>query len=181
MALTPSAMLPLGTPAPAFNLLNPKTGEKQSLQTLAAHKKATVILFICNHCPYVKHIKSGLIEFSKDYAKQAVAIIAINANDVSSYPEDAPEKMIQENYPFPYLFDETQEVARAYHAACTPDCYIFDNDLNCVYRGRFDSATPGNLEPVSGKDLREALDAVLAGKKVKPEQYPSMGCNIKWK
>jgi len=142
-------------------------------------------MFICNHCPYVKHVQSELIKLAKDYQAKGVSIIAINANDAVNYPDDAPAKMkevaLQLGYPFPYLYDETQAVAKAYQAACTPDFYIFDGNLKCVYRGQLDEARPKNAIPVTGKDIRAALDSLLAGQPVNSEQKPSIGCNIKWK
>lgn len=184
MAVTPSNMLPLGSKAPDFTLPNPMTNTLMSLTELQA-KDATVIMFICNHCPFVKHIMPGVIECAQAYQTQQIQFIAINSNDANNYPADSPERMKviaeHDHYPFPYLFDESQEVANAYQAACTPDFYIFDKDLACVYRGRFDGATPGNNEPVTGNDIRTALDNLLTGKPVNPDQKPSMGCNIKWK
>lgn len=184
MAVTPSSMIPLGTKAPSFKLLEPSSGKVLALHELQSDL-ATVILFICNHCPYVKHILPKLIGLVKDYQKKGVSFIAINSNDAENYPADSPEAMRtevqQKGLPFPYLYDETQQTARAYHAACTPDLYVFDHDLKCVYRGRFDDSTPGNGKAVSGKDLSAALDSLLAGKPVSPEQQPSVGCNIKWK
>ena len=182
MALTPSTMLPLGTTAPDFEL--PDThGELVSLADLKG-APALVVLFICNHCPYVQHIRSGLAQFARDYAPKRVAIVAINSNDVANYPEDSPAKMKEEvktvGYTFPYLYDESQAVAKAYHAACTPDIYLFDKNQELVYRGQFDDSRPGNGALVTGKDLRGALDALLAGKPVTSAQKPSMGCNIKW-
>jgi thiol-disulfide isomerase/thioredoxin len=184
MAETPSQMIPLGTVAPSFQLLDSCSGKMLSLQELQS-KIATVVMFICNHCPYVKLIQPRLIEVAKKYQKQGVSFIAINSNDVLNYPEDSPEKMkataTQQGFTFPYLFDETQQIARAYHAACTPDFYVFDGHLHCVYRGRFDEATPGNGKTVTGKDLSQALDNLLAGQAIDPDQKPSVGCNIKWK
>lgn len=184
MALTPSTMLPLGTPAPDFNLPDAVSGKTQNLNQLKSDK-ATVVMFICNHCPYVKHIQHELVNVANDYQPKGIHFIAINANDAANYPEDAPDKMCevaqQLDYPFPYLFDETQEVAKAYQAACTPDFYVFDKDLKCVYRGQFDEARPGNNIPVTGKDLRTVLDCILANKPIDLQQKPSMGCNIKWK
>jgi peroxiredoxin len=183
MALTPSTMLPLGTTAPNFEL--PDTNGE--LVSLADFKGAPALMvwFICNHCPYVKHIRSGLAQFARDYAPKRVAIVAINSNDVENYPDDSPEKMKAEvkaaGYTFAYLYDETQEVAKAYRAACTPDLYLFDKSQKLVYRGQFDDSRPGNGVPVTGKDLRTALDALLAGQDVSSTQKPSMGCNIKWK
>ena len=183
MALTPSTMLPLGTTAPDFNL--PDTnGEMAALEDFKG-APALVVMFICNHCPYVKHIRSGLTQFARDYAARHVAIVAINSNDVANYPDDSPAKMKAEvhaaGYTFPYLYDETQEVAKAYRAACTPDIYLFDKNLKLVYRGQFDDSRPNSGVPVTGKDLRAALDAVLADKPVAANQKASMGCNIKWK
>lgn len=184
MARTPSNMLPLGTKAPDFALLNPENDKVESLQDLKSDK-ATVIMFICNHCPFVKHINKGIKEFADDYLSKGISIIAINSNDVLKYPDDSPEKMVQlkndEGFDFPYLFDETQEIAKAYNAACTPDIYLFDANLNLVYRGQFDDARPENGKPVTGKDLRNAIDAVLEGKEVSLDQIPSIGCNIKWR
>lgn len=184
MAETPSKMLPLGTKAPDFNLHDTCTGKNKSLQDLKSDK-GTVIMFICNHCPYVKHLQSKLVEVAKKYQKQGISFIAISSNDVVNYPADSPEKMKLEaeknGYTFPYLYDETQQVAKAYQAACTPDFYLFDGDLKCVYRGCFDDSTPGNGRPVTGKDLSEALDDLLSGKVISSDQKPSVGCNIKWK
>lgn len=184
MALTPSNMLPLGTIAPAFNLLNTVTGEMNSLEKLKSNK-ATVIMFICNHCPYVIHIQKKLTAVAKEFQAKGVSFIAISSNNAEKYPADGPDKMRleaeQHHYTFPYLYDESQDTAKAYQAACTPDFYIFDDALKCVYRGRFDDATPGNNAPITGKELTAALEQILAGKPVDPEQRPSMGCNIKWK
>jgi len=184
MARTPSNMLPLNTIAPDFRLLNPATGATESLQELQS-QVATLIMFICNHCPFVKHIKDELAKLGQDYISRGVSIIAINSNDVANYPEDSPEQMkivVKEwNLNFPYLFDETQTVAKLYDAACTPDFYLFDNQMKCVYRGQLDDSRPGNNIPVTGKDLRAALDALLAGNLIDSQQKPSLGCNIKWK
>jgi thiol-disulfide isomerase/thioredoxin len=184
MAATPSTMMPLGTVAPDFSLPNVVTGEMVTLQSLKSDK-ATVIMFICNHCPYVKHIQAELVKLANHYQPQGVSFIAINSNDAANYPDDAPDKMKQVaqqlGYPFPYLYDETQEVAKAYQAACTPDFYVFDSQLKCAYRGQLDGSRPKNDIPVTGKDMREALDAMLAGQPVDPVQTPSLGCNIKWK
>ena len=183
MALTPSSMLPLGTTAPDFNLPDPD-GKIVSLADFK-DKSALLVLFICNHCPYVKHIRTGLAQLARDYLPKQVAIIGINSNDVANYPEDSPAKMKAEvksaGYAFPYLYDESQAVAKAYRAACTPDLYLFDQNHRLVYRGQFDDSRPGNGIPVTGKDLRAALDAVLAGKPVPTDQKASVGCNIKWK
>jgi peroxiredoxin len=183
MALTPSTMLPLGTTAPDFKL--PDTNGKTVSLTDFKDKSALLVLFICNHCPYVKHIRTGLAQLGRDYLPKHVAIVGINSNDVENYPEDSPARMKEEvksaGYTFPYLYDESQAVAKAYHAACTPDIYLFDRNLKLVYRGQFDDSRPGNGVSVTGKDLRAALDAVLDGKSVSPNQKASVGCNIKWK
>jgi peroxiredoxin len=177
-------MLPLGTIAPDFTLPDTVSGQEMSLQSLKSDV-ATLIMFICNHCPYVKHIQAQLVSLANEYQAQGVKVIAINANDVENYPDDSPEKMKevaeQWAYPFPYLYDESQAVAKAYQAACTPDFYIFDKHLKCVYRGQLDDSRPQNGLPVTGKDIREALDAVLLNVPVDEEQKPSVGCNIKWK
>ncbi len=184
MALTPSKMIPLGTTAPDFELPDTVSGKPMRLGALKSDR-ATVIMFICNHCPYVQHVRQQLIAVARDYAPRGIAFVAISANDAENYPDDAPEKMkmvAQElGYPFPFLYDESQEVARAYGAACTPDLFVFDEKLKLVYRGQLDDARPGTDVPVTGRDLREALDAIVAGQPVSPEQKPSMGCNIKWK
>ncbi|HEY3914849.1 MAG TPA: thioredoxin family protein [Verrucomicrobiae bacterium] len=183
MALTPSTMLPLETPAPDFHL--PDTNRKIVSLSDFQSAPALVVMFICNHCPYVKHIRAGIAELAREYQKRGAAFVAINSNDVENYPADSPENMAievkQAGYTFPYLFDETQEVAKAYQAACTPDLFVFDKHHKLVYRGQFDASRPGNSVPVSGNDLRAVLDAILAGKPVAPHQTPSMGCNIKWK
>lgn len=183
MALTASTMLPLGTKAPDFCL--PDTaGRKVSLQDFA-DKPVLVVMFICNHCPYVKHIRTQLAEFCREMQARDVGVVAINSNDAVQYPDDSPENMKKEvqaaGYTFPYLYDETQEVAKAYAAACTPDFYVFDSNRRLVYRGQFDDSRPGNNIPVTGKDLRDAIDALLTGKTLSLRQKPSMGCNIKWK
>ncbi|MDY6994781.1 MAG: thioredoxin family protein [Pseudomonadota bacterium] len=184
MARTPSNMLPLGTIAPEFQLLNVVSGQWVSLSALKSDV-ATLIMFICNHCPYVKHVQAELVNLAQTYQPQGVAVIAISSNDAVNYPEDSPEKMREVaqawHYPFPYLYDENQEVAKNYQAACTPDFYLFDNALKCVYRGQLDDSRPQNDIAVTGKDLRAAVDALLAGQPVHPEQKPSLGCNIKWK
>lgn len=176
-------MLPLGTTAPDFKL--PDTNGKTVALADFKDKSALLVLFICNHCPYVKHIRTGLAQLARDYSPRGVAIVGINSNDVANYPEDSPAKMKEEvksaGYTFPYLYDESQAVAQAYRAACTPDIYLFDKNRELVYRGQFDDSRPGNGVPVTGKDLRAALDAVLAGKPVSPNQKTSIGCNIKWK
>ncbi len=184
MAQTPSTMIPLGTIAPSFTLWDTCSDQMLSLDELKS-AKATVLMFICNHCPYVKLILPKLLEVTKQYQAKGIAFIAINSNDALNYPEDSPEKMKQEaknkQFSFPYLYDETQNVAKAYQAACTPDFYIFDKQLHCVYRGRFDEATPANGINVTGKDLCAAMDNILEGKKVNEDQQASLGCNIKWK
>ncbi len=184
MAFTESNMLPLGTAAPDFSLPDTVSGKTISFNDVATDK-ATVVMFICNHCPYVIHVNPEIVRVANDYLKKGVGFVAISSNDVKNYPDDSPEKMKmlaeKEGYPFPYLYDETQEVARAYDAACTPDFYIFDQNKKLAYRGRLDDSRPNSGTPLSGKDLREALDAVLDGRKPTDRQYPSAGCNIKWK
>lgn len=184
MAETPSTMVSLGTQAANFVLPDTVTGRTMDLEQLQSDK-ATVIMFICNHCPFVKHVQRELVNIANEYQPKNVAFVAISSNDVERYPADSPEKMQQVaaelQYAFPYLYDESQDVARAYHAVCTPDIFVYDRDLRLVYRGQLDDSRPGNDIPVTGKDLREALDAILAGKPVNPEQKPSIGCNIKWK
>jgi len=183
MVLTPSTMLPLGTPAPAFSLVN-VDGKTVSLDDFA-EAPALLVIFLCNHCPYVKHVADPLARFTDEYLAKGVAVAGISSNDVANYPADSPEQMVAEaelrGYRFPYLYDETQEVAKAYGAACTPDFYLFDRDRRLVYRGQFDSSRPESGIPVTGEDLRAAIDAVLAGKRPAAEQRPSIGCNIKWK
>lgn len=184
MALTPSTMLPLGTQAPDFTLPDPLNQKNVSLQEVKSDV-ATVVMFICNHCPFVIHIQHQLVALAKHYQAQGVGFVAISANDIVNYPDDAPAKMAELaaelDFSFPYLYDESQQIAKAYHAACTPDFFVFDKNLQCVYRGRFDDSTPGKDTPVTGKELAAALDALLAGQAVSAEQHPSMGCNIKWK
>ena len=177
-------MMPLGTKAPDFLLKDTVSGASLSLADLRSDR-ATVIMFVCNHCPYVIHLNDCLVALAKKYQSKGVAFIGISSNDVNFVPEDGPELMKihaeKTGYPFPYLYDETQEVAKAYDAACTPEFYIFDSELRLAYRGRLDNSRPGNAFPPSGKDLADALDALLSGKQVSAAQYPSMGCNIKWK
>lgn len=184
MALTASTMLPLGTQAPPFALQDVVTGKTVSLDDFA-DAKALLVIFLCNHCPYVKHVADHLARLTAEYMDRGVAVVGINSNDVVNYPDDAPDKMVEEarrrGYRFPYLYDASQEVAHAYRAACTPDFYVFDAQRRLVYRGQMDDSRPGNNVPVTGSDLRRALDAVLAGQAVPQEQKPSMGCNIKWK
>jgi peroxiredoxin len=184
MALTPSTMLPLGTIAPNFQLPDVVSNQLISPATFKG-KKALLVMFICRHCPFVKHIQQELAQLGRDYDDKNVGIIAISANDVANYPEDAPEKlksMAEElQFTFPFCYDESQLVARAYQAACTPDFFLFDNKQSLVYRGQLDDSRPSNNLPVTGKDLRAAIDALLAGKAVSTDQKPSIGCNIKWK
>ncbi|MGE0770448.1 MAG: thioredoxin family protein [Cyclobacteriaceae bacterium] len=184
MAQTPSTMINLGRRAVEFTLPDTVSGKDVSLKDVKG-KNATVIMFICNHCPFVKHVNNELVQIAKDYMANDVVFIAISSNDVEHYPDDSPDKMKkvaqQLGYPFPYLYDETQEVAKAYGAACTPDFFLYDADLELVYRGQLDDSRPGNDKPVDGKDLRAAIDAILAGDPVSEDQRPSVGCNIKWK
>jgi peroxiredoxin len=183
MVLTPSTMLPLGTATPDFSLVN-VDGRTVSLADFAK-APALVVIFMCNHCPYVKHLADALARFSAEYMAKGVAFVGINSNDVANYPNDSPERMVAEaeerGYQFPYLYDDTQEVAHAYHAACTPDFYLFDGDRRLVYRGQFDSSRPESGIKITGGDLSAAIDAVLAGGKPSAAQKPSIGCNIKWK
>ena len=184
MAQVPSTMLPLGTRAPDFTLPEPATGRTVSLSSFA-DAPALLMVVLSNHCPFVKHIADGLAAFGREYTRKGLAMVAINANDVKRYPDDSPERMAEEverrGYVFPYLFDETQEVAKSYQAACTPDFFLFDADRMLVYRGQFDSSRPSLDAPVPGADLRAACDAVLAGESPDVGQTPSVGCNIKWK
>lgn len=177
-------MLPLQTEAPPFQLLDAVSERKMSLDDVKG-EKATVIMFICNHCPYVKHVQPELVNIAEDYIPEDIKFVAISSNDVEYYPEDSPELMKEEakkwGYPFPYLYDETQAVARAYDAACTPDFYVFDKDLKLVYRGQLDDSRPGNEKELNGKDIRAALDDLLQGNPITEKQVPSQGCNIKWK
>jgi peroxiredoxin len=183
MALTPSTMLPLGTVAPDFRL--PDTSGKLVSPADFKDRTALLVIFMCNHCPYVIHIRAGLAQLARDYTPKNIGIVGISSNDVKNYPDDSPARMQEEvksaGYIFPYLYDESQAVAKAYRAACTPDLYLFDKDRKLVYRGQFDDSRPGNGVPVTGKDLRAALDAVLAVRPVSEKQKASMGCNIKWK
>ena len=183
MARTPSTMLPLSTTAPDFRL--PDTnGKLVSLGELTGHP-ALLVMFICNHCPFVKHIRAELAQLGRDYIPRGAAIIAISSNDAANYPDDGPAQMAEEaraaGYNFPYLYDESQAVAHAYRAACTPDFFLFDRNHRLVYRGQLDDSRPGNGIPVTGQDLRAALDALIGGKPVTSAQKPSLGCNIKWK
>lgn len=176
-------MLPLETTAPDFRL--PDTNGKMVGLSDFKDARALVVAFICNHCPYVKHIRSGLAQFGRDMQGKGVAVVAINANDANNYPADSPAKMKEEardaGYVFPYLYDESQSVAKAYRAACTPDLFVFNGARRLVYRGQFDPSRPGNGQPVTGADLRAAVEAVLSGKPVSKRQTPSIGCNIKWR
>ncbi len=176
--------IPLGFQAPEFELLDVRTDSNKTLKELKG-AKATVMMFICNHCPYVKHLQEGLVSIANDYQEKGISFIAICSNDAVKYPDDSPEKMKEEaekwNYSFPYLYDESQEVAIAYKAVCTPDFSIFDADLKCVYRGQFDDSRPGKDLEVTGEDIRNALDKMLAQEAVSAAQKPSIGCSIKWK
>ena len=182
MALTPSTMPELGSPAPAFTLPN-IDGSDVSLSEFAG--QPLLVAFWCNHCPYVLHINEAFVEFANEYQAKGLVIVAISANDVENYPQDAPDKMKvmaeQSGYTFPYLYDETQDIAKAYDAACTPDFFLYDGSHELVYCGRFDESRPGNDLPVTGADLRAAADALLASEPVTVQQLPSMGCNIKWR
>jgi len=183
MVRTPSTMLPLGTVAPDFEL--PSVDGRVLTLADVAGPQGTVVMFICNHCPFVKHVADQLASLGRDYLPRGVGFAAISSNDVATHPADSPEQMVREaeerGYPFPYLYDETQDVAKAYHAACTPDFYLFDASRRLVYRGQLDPSRPGSGVPVTGADLRAALDALLAGTPPVAEQVPSLGCNIKWK
>jgi peroxiredoxin len=176
--------LELGTEAPDFALTDVVTGKSVRRDDFR-DKRGLLVMFICTHCPYVKHVEKGLADLGRDYADKALGIVAISSNDADTYPEDGPAGLKKQaqtmGFPFPYLYDKTQEVAQAYHAACTPDFFLFDGDLKLVYRGQFDSSRPGSAVPVTGENLREAMDAVLSGRSVSPEQKASIGCNIKWK
>ncbi len=184
MAYTESNMLSLGSMAPPFELPDTVSGKNIRLEELASDQ-ATVVMFICNHCPYVIHVNDELVRVANDYIKKGVSFVAISSNDAVKYPDDGPEKMKEVaeklGYPFPYLFDESQNVAKSFDAACTPDFYVFDGDLKLTYRGRLDDSRPKSGTPLTGKDLRGALDAILEGEPVTEKQYPSGGCNIKWK
>jgi peroxiredoxin len=177
-------MLALGTSAPDFVLTDVVTGHQVSTQAVSG-PKGLLVMFICRHCPFVKHLEKALAQLGRDYEGSGVGIVAISSNDAANYPDDAPgslaEQARQLGFTFPYLYDETQDVARAYDATCTPDFFLFDNGLKLVYRGQFDDSRPGNAIPVTGKDLRAALDALIAGEPISTEQRPSIGCNIKWK
>lgn len=182
MVKTASTMLPLGTPAPDFSLLN--VDSKTVSLADFADAKALVVIFMCNHCPFVKHLADALAEFGRECQAKGVAVVGISSNDVANYPDDSPEQMVHEaenrGYTFPYLYDEDQTVAKAYKAACTPDFYVFDGEQKLAYRGQFDASRPGNDVAVTGDDLRKAVDAIVAGSAVPEPQMPSIGCNIKW-
>ncbi len=184
MARTPSNMLPLGTEAPDFNLLDTVSANQLSLQNLKGNR-GTVIMFICNHCPFVIHVNPKIVSIANTYAEKGIAFIAISSNDAINYPQDAPEKMTIHaktvNYPFPYLYDESQNVAKAYDAACTPDFYVFDANLKLTYRGQLDDSRPENGLPVTGNDLKHALNCLIENTENTALQKPSIGCNIKWK
>ena len=184
MALTPSNMLPLGTKAPDFSLPDTVSGNETSFDQVKG-EKGTVVMFICNHCPYVKHVQKELVNLANDFSHEGIGFVAISSNDVEKYPEDGPDQMRDVarkwGYSFPYLFDRTQETARNYDAACTPDFYIFDKSDELVYRGQLDDSRPGNGKPLTGKDIRQALDDLLNGNPVSEDQFPSQGCNIKWR
>jgi len=184
MARTPSTMVALGTTAPDFTLPDTVSGKYISFKDVQG-KTATVVMFICNHCPFVKHVNAGLVKLGNDYKNKEIGFVAISSNDVVNHPNDSPELMAQVakelKYPFPYLYDESQEVAKAYDAACTPDFFIYNKDLNLVYRGQLDDSRPGNEIPVTGKDIRYALDCLINDNPVPKLQRPSIGCNIKWK
>lgn len=184
MARTPSTMVELGTDAPDFRLEDVVSGQTKSLSDVKG-KRGTLVMFICNHCPFVKHINEELVKLGNEFPSKGISLVAINSNDVENYPEDRPDLMkeiaLTHGYRFPYLYDETQEVARAYDAACTPDFFLFDADLKLVYRGQLDDSRPGNDIPVTGRDLRTAMNALVNGKRISADQRPSLGCNIKWK
>lgn len=184
MALTSSNIFTTGTPAPDFSLLDTVSGHYRSLQELKG-EKGTLIMFICNHCPYVQHTNSELIRLAQDYSKQGIGFIAISSNDVQAYPQDGPEQMAETakslGYPFPYLYDDTQDIAKFYDAACTPDFYLFDSELKSIYHGQLDDSRPNSGLPSDGADIRAALDALLAGAPAQDQQLPSVGCNIKWR
>lgn len=183
MALTPSRMLPLGTVAPQFALQDTVSGRMLDLGAVRG-PHGTLVMFLCNHCPYVQHVNAELVRLAREYQPRGIGLVAISSNDVAAYPQDGPEAMArvarEQGYPFPYLFDATQAVARAYDAACTPDFFLFDARLALVYRGRLDDSTPGNGRPLTGADLRAAVDALLAGAPIAAAQHPSVGCGIKW-
>jgi len=184
MALTPTTQIELGFKAPDFNLPNVVTDEMNSYNQIRG-EKGTLVMFICNHCPYVIHIRKELVQLAKDYQEKGIGIVAISSNNIEAVPSDGPEHMknlaLEEGFTFPYLYDESQEVAKAYDAACTPDFSLFDASDVCIYRGRLDDSRPGNDLPLTGKDMRNAFDKLLAGENQEEVQFPSLGCNIKWK
>ena len=184
MARTPSVMVPLGSEAPKFELLDVKTDKSVKSEDLFG-KKGTLIMFICNHCPFVKHVNQQIVQISKDYQNSGIKLIAISSNDIINYPDDSPSEMkkvaIKENFTFPYLYDETQTVAKNYDAACTPDFFIFNSSNKLVYRGQLDDSRPGNNITVTGRDIRNALESLINFEEINPVQKPSIGCNIKWK
>ncbi|PKP52357.1 MAG: thioredoxin family protein [Bacteroidetes bacterium HGW-Bacteroidetes-1] len=184
MALTSTNQITLGFKAPAFSLVNVPNGKTLTFSDIKG-EKGTLVMFICNHCPYVKHVIHELVHIGNDYLPKGIGFVAINSNDVIKHPEDSPENMkifaFENKFPFPYLFDETQEVAKSYDAACTPDFDLFDANDTCVYRGRMDASRPGNSIPVTGNELRNALNQLLNNETISATQQPSMGCNIKWK
>ncbi|MGB0368376.1 MAG: thioredoxin family protein [Flavobacteriales bacterium] len=184
MARTPTVQLELGYKAPDFSLVNVVTNQSLCYADVKG-EKGTVVMLICNHCPFVVHVMDELIRLGNDYRTLGIGFVAISSNDVANYPDDSPEKMkqlaVDKDFPFPYLYDETQDVAKAYFAACTPDFSVFNADDECVYRGQLDDSRPGNSEPVNGKDLRQVLDLLVDGKDIPTKQKPSLGCNIKWK
>ncbi len=186
MALTPSQMVPLGTPAPDFSLPEPlQRGRAVTLDEVAGGKQATVVMFVCNHCPFVVHVNPELVRLAKEYGAKGVGFVAISSNSVETHPQDGPDAMAAQaaalDYPFPYVYDEDQSVARAYDARCTPDFFVYDVDRRLAYRGQLDGSRPGNQVPLDGHDLRAALDALLAGSRPAADQVPSVGCNIKWR
>ncbi|MDH5397083.1 MAG: thioredoxin family protein [Cyclobacteriaceae bacterium] len=184
MSLTPSNMIPLGTQAPDFELMDVITNKRLTLDDVRS-EVATVVMFICNHCPYVKYVQPEIVRLANDYLSKDIGFAAISSNDYEAYPEDHPDKMREVakkwKFQFPYLVDDTQVVAKKYDAACTPDFYIFDHHLKLVYRGQLDSSRPGNDKPLNGQDMRRALDDIIKGVPVSTDQMPSQGCNIKWK
>lgn len=184
MALTPSSMLSLGTDAPVFELPDVVSGNKISIEEVKG-ENGLVVMFICNHCPYVMYVQDEIARLADEYLQKGIGFVAISSNNVEKYPDDSPDHMKQQakkmRFHFPYLYDESQSVAKAYQAECTPDFFLFDNNLDLVYRGRLDEATPGNGKPVNGKDLRSAMDNLIDGNPISEVQFPSIGCNIKWK
>jgi hypothetical protein len=182
---TPSSMLPLGTPLPPVRLTDAASSEPVDVTALSEGKRGTLVLFICNHCPYVVHLRKELVRVAHEALDRGVAVVAINSNDAGAYPQDGPDAMARlakdEKWRFPFLFDESQDVARSFRAECTPDLYLFDADRKLAYRGQFDDSRPSNGKPVTGRDLRAAIDAVVSGKSVPTDQKPSVGCNIKWR